>query len=70
MQEYLSISQAGHFLHLAKGTLAKLRVRGDGPPFIKIGKTILYDKADLIEWLSARKFSSTSQYQTCYVASA
>jgi len=42
--------------------LAKLRVYGGGPRFIKIGKKILYDCDDLDAWLNKNKHASTSEY--------
>ena len=31
--------------------LAKARMRGDGPPFIKIGRAVRYSEAALIQWM-------------------
>jgi hypothetical protein len=42
--------------------LAKLRVSGGGPTYYKVGgKIVVYDRADLDEWLSARRRTSTSE---------
>ncbi len=38
---------AADYLGLGKSTLDKLRVGGGGPAFIKIGKRVVYDPADL-----------------------
>jgi hypothetical protein len=40
--------------------LAKMRVDGSGPPFVKIRGTILYDLDSVDEWLAERTFRSTS----------
>lgn len=46
---------------LAVSTLQKLRVRGDGPPFISCGRRVMYP-ADLVhEWMRQRVRTSTSQ---------
>jgi hypothetical protein len=45
---------------LARQTLAKWRVYGSGPTFIRIGGRIFYDGADLDEFIAARKFHSTA----------
>ncbi|RZG71869.1 DNA-binding protein [Acinetobacter wuhouensis] len=37
------------------------RCTGDGIPFYKEGRTILYKKEDAINYFSANKFESTSQ---------
>jgi predicted DNA-binding transcriptional regulator AlpA len=38
---------------LAPATLAKLRVRGGGPPFVKLGAKVLYPETELHAWLEA-----------------
>lgn len=45
---------------LTVGRLAKLRLTGDGPRFLKIGKSVLYLRADLDTWLASRARTSTS----------
>lgn len=51
---------ASQFLHLARQTLAALRVRGGGPRYVKAGKKILYRTSDLHAWVNARTRASTS----------
>ncbi len=59
----LSADQASKRLGLAKSTLAKMRLRGDGPSYIKLGpRRIAYREIDLADWIDARRFCSTSQY--------
>lgn len=36
-------------------------VRGDGPPMVKIGRSVRYRVADLRQWIEARRVNSTSQ---------
>jgi predicted DNA-binding transcriptional regulator AlpA len=57
----LSTYEAAEYLGLGKSTLDKLRVTGGGPIFIKVGKRIVYDPADLDSWFDRHKRSSTSQ---------
>jgi predicted DNA-binding transcriptional regulator AlpA len=33
----------------------RARISGDGPAFIKLGKTVLYDLKDVDAWIEARK---------------
>lgn len=35
-------------------------VRGDGPPMVKIGRSVRYRVGDLREWIESRRVSSTS----------
>ncbi len=52
---------AAEYLGLSASTLAKMRLRGDGPIFSKAGpRIVVYDLADLESWLTARKRTSTS----------
>jgi predicted DNA-binding transcriptional regulator AlpA len=36
-------------------------MRGDGPPFIKIGRAIRYSEAALQQWLKSHQHLSTSE---------
>ena len=54
--------QAANYLGLALSTLAKMRLRGDGPRYSKAGpRVVLYDRLDLDNWVDSRKRSSTSE---------
>ncbi|WP_227657750.1 helix-turn-helix transcriptional regulator [Candidatus Magnetaquicoccus inordinatus] len=53
--------QAAEYLGLAVPTLEKMAVRGDGPPFAKLGRPVIYRKSDLDAWIAARVIVSTSQ---------
>ena len=56
---------AAQRLGLARATLAKLRVKGGGPPFVKLGAKVLYEMGDLEAWIAAQgKRSSTSDSPT------
>ncbi|AHG91862.1 hypothetical protein J421_4325 [Gemmatirosa kalamazoonensis] len=57
----LDAKEAAELVKLAPATLAKLRVVGGGPPYIKIGARVVYEVADLEAWVAARgKRRSTS----------
>ncbi len=56
----LTTEQVAATLGLAVGTLAKMRVSGDGPPFQKFGRRVMYSAGDLEVWISARRRRSTS----------
>jgi len=59
-QIWLTRKQAAAYLKLGKSTLAKLFVSGDGPPAIKIGRSVRYSALDLNVWMSSRRRASTS----------
>lgn len=52
--QLLTTHQAALRLGLARGTLAKLRVYGGGPPFKKLGARVLYPEHELEAWLDAQ----------------
>jgi predicted DNA-binding transcriptional regulator AlpA len=50
-------------LGLSPSTLEKMRVRGDGPKFIRLTpKKVAYSVAALEEWLRQREFRSVKEY--------
>lgn len=51
-------------LNVAPGTLAKWRVYGQGPRYIKIGRKVAYHEADVDRWLEDQRRTSTSQAPT------
>jgi excisionase family DNA binding protein len=57
---WLTRKEAAQYCRLGESTLAKLFVSGDGPPAIKIGRSVRYSNADLNAWMSARRQRSTS----------
>ena len=60
MRELLDSDGAALYLRLARQTLAKMRVSGTGPFYYKVGRRILYDRAELDGWLDTRRRRSTS----------
>lgn len=57
----LTPKEAGRLLKVSLSWLAKARMRGDGPPFIKIGRAIRYSEAALIQWMKSQQRLSTSE---------
>ena len=41
--------------------LAKRRLAGDGPPYIKIGRSIRYTDVGIASWMRSRQRMSTSE---------
>jgi predicted DNA-binding transcriptional regulator AlpA len=54
MAKLLSTIQAAERLGIARATLAKLRVHGGGPPWVKLSTKVLYDEQDLDQWIASR----------------
>ena len=61
---FLTTRDAASYLGLTQNTLRIMRVRGDGPPYHRIGKPltghVVYSKADLDAFVG-RAFSNTSE---------
>lgn len=61
MHIILNTVEAASYLGLAQGTLEHFRVRGDGPKFMKFGRSVRYRQADLDDWMESRLVSSKSE---------
>jgi predicted DNA-binding transcriptional regulator AlpA len=53
--------EAAQFLGLSQSWLAKLRLSGDGPPYMKMGRQVRYSQADLLRWAEKSLRHSTSE---------
>lgn len=60
----LRTQAAAEYCSLSKSTLEKLRLTGNGPVYIALGRAIAYDTADLDEWMMRNKRRSTSEVST------
>jgi excisionase family DNA binding protein len=58
----LTPKEAAERLKVSLSWLAKARMRGDGPPFIKIGRSIRYSETALQQWMKSRQRLSTSEH--------
>lgn len=56
----MSAADAATYLDLKPKTMAMHRVYGGGPPFVKTGR-IWYFKADLDDWIKARRVTTTAE---------
>lgn len=56
----VTVEGAATYLGLSVSTLNKLRVFGGGPVFLKLGRRVAYDPADLDAWLATKRRRSTS----------
>ena len=51
----LTAKEAGVLLKVSLSWLAKARQRGDGPPYIKLGKSVRYSESALLAWVKSRQ---------------
>jgi len=61
LTEPVDTAGAARLSGLAISTLENIRHLGGGPRFIKLGRKVLYDPADIRDWLEAHKVASTSE---------
>jgi predicted DNA-binding transcriptional regulator AlpA len=57
----LTSKEAAVRLKVSLSWLAKARMRGDGPPYIPIGRSIRYAESAVIHWMKSRQRLSTSE---------
>ncbi len=54
--------EAARILKVSVSWLAKARMRGDGPAYIKLGRAIRYTEVALQQWLKGNQRLSTSEH--------
>lgn len=59
MQQNVRVQDAAKHLGLSKSTMDKLRCFGGGPRYFKLGRSVVYEVADLDTWKSERARSTT-----------
>lgn len=61
MQTLITEEEQARRWGIAPKTLANKRWRGDGPPYIKLGRLVRYDPQQTAAWAAARERASTSE---------
>jgi len=61
MNQNIRVREAAAYLGLSKSTMDKLRHFGGGPRYFKLGRSVIYDIADLDAWRNERSATSTWQ---------
>ena len=54
-KELMDVNETAEFLRVAKITLDMWRSAKTGPPYVRVGRRVLYRLADLREWVAARQ---------------
>jgi predicted DNA-binding transcriptional regulator AlpA len=58
----LAPKETAHLLGLSTSWLAKARLRGDGPRYVKLGRAVRYPESYVREFIRSRTRSSTSEH--------
>lgn len=61
LSSFLRTPELADRLGISASKLNKLRCTGDGPPFVKFGRDVLYDTEAVDAWLKAQQRASTSE---------
>ena len=60
-RKMLSAPEAAAYCGSSASTFAKLRLYGGGPHYVKLGRRVVYNPADLDQWLASHRRRSTSE---------
>lgn len=55
--ELLKIDQVASLLKVSVGCIRAWRIKGEGPPAIRIGTALRWDPAEVDDWLDSRRES-------------
>jgi hypothetical protein len=58
---YLTPKEASEIWRMSVSWLAKARMNGNGPPFVKFGRAVRYEESALHRWVKTRERHSTSE---------
>jgi predicted DNA-binding transcriptional regulator AlpA len=53
-------AEAAYLAGLSVRTFESLRLRGGGPPFVKLGRAVRYRRGDVLAWAAGKLRRSTS----------
>jgi len=53
VEKYLTPREAALYLRTSPSTLAKRRLQGNGPTFVRIGRAVRYRQSDLDAWMGS-----------------
>jgi predicted DNA-binding transcriptional regulator AlpA len=59
--EFLDVAETANRLGVSASFLNKARLTGDGPRYLKIGKTVRYEWSTVLKWLEEQTRRSTSE---------
>lgn len=57
-RRFLTSKEVADLLRTTPGHLANQRMRGEGPPYFKFERKVLYEETTLNEWLARREVKS------------
>jgi excisionase family DNA binding protein len=64
--EFLNTEELARRLGVSQRHIEAMRLRGDGPPFLKLGRSIRYLAKEVDAWASSNLRRSTSDHSRNY----
>ena len=58
-RRFLTAKEVADILRTTPGHLANQRMRGEGPPYFKFERKVLYEKKALNDWLTRHEVKTT-----------
>jgi hypothetical protein len=62
-QTLMNTKELSDYLKISTKTLERMRLNGDGPAYIKVGRRVLYSDLQIETYISERSYQSTAEYQ-------
>lgn len=62
MSVYLTTKELADHLGLSVPTVQRWRIEGNGPPFIKQGNVVRYDREEIEAWIEDHKIRHAAQW--------
>lgn len=62
-QTFLPTEELTELAPFPPQTWRRWRSTGFGPPYIKVGNRVLYDRDEVLAWLASKRFTSTADEQ-------
>ena len=59
LPDLMTRQQAADYLGVTPQALSQMNVRGQGPRFVRIGRSVRYRRDDLLDWIESRVVDPT-----------
>ncbi len=60
-KQYMTVQEVKDYIRVSAGHLHRMTMLGVGPACSKVGRRLIFDKADVDAWMDAHKDKSTQQ---------
>ncbi len=54
MADYMLLPEVAEMIRTPEATLYQWRHRGEGPPAVKVGKRLLYERSAVVAWVEGQ----------------